>query len=55
MTDVEPAHPDDADKQGGLKDQNARPQPAEDDAGEVDIETEEGAHGSEGGGMIGEG
>ena len=50
MTDVEPGPT----KEGGLKDQKAKPQP-EDDAAEVDIDTEEDAHGSEGGGMIGEG
>lgn len=59
MTDVEPrapypGAPSDQTKQGGLKDQNARP-PAEDDTGEVDVETEEDADRSESGGMIGEG
>lgn len=59
MTDVEPrapypGAPSDKTKQGGLKDQNARPQ-AEDDTGEADVETEEDNRGPEGGGMIGEG
>ena len=59
MSDVEPrapypGAPSDQTKQGGLKDQNAKPRP-EDDSAEADIETEEDAHGSEGGGMIGEG
>ena len=59
MSDVEPrapypGAPSDQTKQGGLKDQNAKPRPA-DDSAESDIETEEDAHGSEGGGMIGEG
>jgi hypothetical protein len=59
MTDVEPrapypGAPSDQTKQGGLKDQSAKPQP-EDDTGEADVETEEDAHGGEGGGMIGEG
>ena len=59
MSDVEPrapypGAPSDPAKQGGLKDQTARPRP-EDDTGEADVETEEDAHGSEGGGMIGEG
>jgi len=40
-------------REGGLKDDTAAPPPS--DAGEADIETEEDAHGSEGGGMIGEG
>ena len=59
MSDVEPrapypGAPSDQTKQGGLKDQTARPRP-EDDTGEADVETEEDADGSESGGMIGEG
>ena len=59
MSDVEPrapypGAPSDPAKQGGLKDQTARPRP-EDDTGEADVETEEDADGSESGGMIGEG
>lgn len=57
MSDVEPAAPGAPEgerKEGGLKDQNARPAP-EDDTAEADVETEEDAHGSEGGGMLGEG
>jgi hypothetical protein len=52
-TDTGPTAPDPA-KQGGLKDEKAKPA-VPDDSGEADIETEEDAHGSEGGGMIGEG
>jgi hypothetical protein len=53
MSDVEPTTPGPA-KEGGLKEIKPTTTPA-DDSGEVDVETEEDAHGSEGGGMIGEG
>lgn len=57
MSDVEPrppGAPDDPKKQGGLKDQTAKPQP-EDDTADVDVETGEDADRADSGGMIGEG
>lgn len=59
MSDVEPAAPypgapADPNKEGGLKDDRAKPAPTDDDAGHVDIERGEDARDDEGG-MIGEG
>jgi hypothetical protein len=46
--------PDDPAREGGLKDDTATPPPSTDDQ-PASIESEEDAHGAEGGGMIGEG
>ena len=59
MSDVEPrapypGAPSDPGKQGGLKDPNAKPTPADDDTGHADVETGEESR-DDGGGMIGEG
>ena len=60
MSDVEPkapypGAPSDQTKQGGLKDQNAKPADTSDGhTGQSEVK-EDDAHGSEGGGMIGEG